>query len=394
MGPVPSDEPAINLDRAGDVLELGPPPGRPAPWRRWALPALVAAILVTAGVAYTRRDDQPTAAPTATASSPAPTASAVPAVSGPVITFAGPGLLGVRAGWELFGWTGSEVVRVQLAAGQITRTPVPPLGSSGPVSFLALPDGVLIRPLDRVAGYRVRDNTPAATLTGALARSGPVLPGPRPGTVWTSQDQDGGPRAVALVDADGNPVGEPLSPPDRFDGFPVADGSGNVLVLGIGGIYQLGPHGAQRITTGDLVAVGPTRWLVEECDERARCSLVVVNKQTGARRTLPEPPTFNTPGIISPDGRIAAIYDATSALFLLDLTTGAVRRVPGAVSPSYGGGSAVWSPDSRLLFAVGQGGVLLVIQVPGDKGLDASPPLHTVDIGVTLPALQLLAIRA
>ena len=48
-------------------------------------------------------------------------------------------LLGVTAGWQVFGYGPNQVIRIQLARGRITRTTVPPLQSNGPVFFLACP---------------------------------------------------------------------------------------------------------------------------------------------------------------------------------------------------------------------------------------------------------------
>src|SRR5258708_16250107 len=73
---------------------------------------------------------------------------------GPVqVTDAGLPLLGVRAGWELFGLGPGEAVRIQLARARITRTPFPGLQSSGPVTPPAAPHQVIVRPLDYVPGY-------------------------------------------------------------------------------------------------------------------------------------------------------------------------------------------------------------------------------------------------
>jgi hypothetical protein len=97
-------------------------------------------------------------------------------------------LLGVRAGWQLFGlargrsypWPG-EVVRIQLAAGRITETRFPALLSTGPVTLLAGRHQAIVRPLDYVPGYLVPDGARSVPLRGALQNGGIVSPGPRPG---------------------------------------------------------------------------------------------------------------------------------------------------------------------------------------------------------------------
>ena len=72
------------------------------------------------------------------------------------------------------------VVRIELARGRITRTAVPPVDSSGPISFLAGPGSAIVRPLDAVAGYAVPDGIaaldagrPAGCLRPRAARTGP-----------------------------------------------------------------------------------------------------------------------------------------------------------------------------------------------------------------------------
>jgi hypothetical protein len=105
-----------------------------------------------------------------------------------VVTQLGHRVLGVRAGWELFvrgsrGLSGppGELVRIQLAKGRLTRTTVPALLSTGPVSFLVQPRTVIIRPFDFVPGYLVPDGRPAERLSGGLSLRGPAVPGPQPG---------------------------------------------------------------------------------------------------------------------------------------------------------------------------------------------------------------------
>jgi hypothetical protein len=389
----PRREPEIRLDP--DVVEFGAPPRTPVPWRRWALPAAVVLLLAVAGVvAIQSRGDAPSVAASATPSAPSPTPTATVSPlnwtdSRPVTIEVGHPLLGVTAGWELFARSETEVVRVELAAGRITRTPVPQLNSGGPVSFLALPDSVIVRPLDNVVGYLIRDGAPTANLAGALGFGGPALPGPQPGTVWvpTTADSD----RLLLVNADGAVVGPTLTLPTTANGFPYADGSGNVLFSGVGGVYRLSQAGTQRISTGRLVAAGATRWLTDECDDRAQCSLVVIDKSSGARRALtgaPIPAPYAL-GAISPDGRFAAVVGqvgagGNSSVSILDLVNGAPLPPAVSVNPRNDQSTEMaWSPDSRWLFFVDEAGRVRVL----DPGHDV------LDLGVTLPSAQQLTVR-
>jgi hypothetical protein len=138
-----------------------------------------------------------------------------------------------------------------------------------------------------------------------------------------------------------------------------------------------------------LVAVGPTRWLLERCGFHG-CQAVVVNRRTNARRTLPgvAAPT-RTPGVISPDGRTAALLDdATNpaSIALLNLTTGAFHVVPiraDVTDPQ----TMVWAPDSRTLFAVDRHGILCAVS------RRTKQVIWYLTSMLNLPTLRQLAIR-
>ena len=93
------------------------------------------------------------------------------------VSEAGHRLLGVRAGWDLLGFGPGRAVRVQLARGRVTQTILPALQSEGPVSFVAGPSQMIIRPWDFVPGYVVPDGEPPRQLTGALGHGGRRFPG-------------------------------------------------------------------------------------------------------------------------------------------------------------------------------------------------------------------------
>ena len=78
------------------------------------------------------------------------------------------------------------LVRVEFAAGRVSRTRFPPLGSDGPAAVIAGPGQVIVRPIGGVPGYLVPDGRPARTLPAALGQGGMSFPGPRPGQVWVT----------------------------------------------------------------------------------------------------------------------------------------------------------------------------------------------------------------
>ncbi|HEV2886300.1 MAG TPA: hypothetical protein VGX49_05265 [Jatrophihabitans sp.] len=381
---------------AGDT-----PPRRP--WPKWFTLA-VAALIVAAVVAVLNNARRtPPAAPVAAApANPAPsnTASsssataviAAPATTPPVrpvapaVTPLGHSLLDVTAGWELFGRGNGVLVRIQPAAGRITRTEIPALRSGGPVSLLAGTDRVILRPWDNVPAYLVRDGQPARQLSPLLNQEGPVFPGPLPDQMWVRPADDHRP-VMALATLDGKRLAGFVQVPAGSLPFEaVADGAGYLLYAGVGGVYDARPEGLRRISTGALLAVGPTGWLAVECDEQYRCQTVLISRADGSRETVADGGLnrISRGGVISPDGSTAAVLSSgpngSVELSLLDLASHQQLRVPGvAVTQETMDGAMVFSPDSRWLFAVTTDGTVVVVnpRTRAVSPLDAPlPPLN------------------
>ncbi len=302
-----------------------------------------------------------------------------------------PHLLGIRASWELFGYGSGSVVRIQFAAGRITRTAVPPVLSSGPVSFVVGPHQVIIRPLDFVPGYLVPDGRPARLLRGALAHGGTVIPGPQPETVWVQAGFQV--TSMPLVRMDGTEVGVFLRLPPGGPWLAIPDGRGYVLVGSgdPGGLYDVRPGGSHRIA-GMLAAVGPTRWLIVDCHAGHRCSNIVVDQAGGARHILPgpsaEPEPGTAPGVIAPDGSAAAVMRVSGdqvTLHLLNLVSGADQQISVPLDQgSAADQTLAWSPDSRWLFIVAAGGELAAVN---------ARTRHVEGLGVELPPIGQIAVR-
>jgi hypothetical protein len=405
----PAKRPEVDLGEVqrgrSDVLEFGgPAKGRPPPWRRWAPWVLAALLAIAVVVAVTMRGHQdraPTATPTPTPTPVVTTPSdptTAPGLPGPRTVDTGRPLLGIRAKWDLFGYGPAGVVRIEWAAGRVVTTEVPHLNSSGPVSFIATPTGAVVRPLDGVLGYLVPDGAAARELTGRLGNGGPALPGPTDGTVWVPGDQQPDRQSYILLGANGRPTGTTVTLPAAVeDGFAEPDGTGYLTLTGVGGVYLAKPGGLTRITTGILLATGPTRWLAQECDDQARCGPVVIDRGNGARHPIRTPPGVTavtgvsgvSEGLISPDGRTAALLavdpGGSDTLQIVDLTTGGYRSADIALDQSTtGDGTMVWAPDSSLLFVASANGQLLPIDPKTGK---------TKPLPVTLQPVTLLAVR-
>lgn len=409
----PRDAPSRDLATGdAELLDIGPERGPGGAAR--ALPPrargglLLLTLLAVAGLVASTiarggaQPASPVASPTALASGPAGspgvTAGATPGpgqVSSPVpvvVTTAGHHLLGVTQGWELIARGPGVLVRIQMAAGRVTRTIVPPLLSSGWVSFVAGRNQAVIRPIDFVPGYAVPDGAPARELPRPLQHGGPAFPGPDPDHLWV---QAADAPVMMLTTFDGTPTGPTIAiPADMSPLGATSDGAGYLLLTGIGGVYDATPRGLKRVTTGTLVAVGPTRWLVIECDDAHRCATVVVNRADWSRHVLVDPSGHplnigddpaGLVGVISPDGSTAAVFnqgpDGTT-LFLLSLATGSRRSV--GVQLDQSDQNAVWSPDGRWLFAAVANGRLAVIDPHTGQYSDLEMPL---------PSLSQLAVR-
>jgi hypothetical protein len=91
---------------------------------------------------------------------------------------------------------------------------------------------------------------------------------------------------VRLISADGRPTRVSIPIPAGLSAQAVSDGAGYLLFSGTGGVYDARPGGLHRITTGSLLAAGPTGWLATDCDDDHRCVTVLIDRASGARRVV------------------------------------------------------------------------------------------------------------
>jgi hypothetical protein len=374
--------------------------------RRWlyavAALAIVIGLLIAfrphdakrgAGASPTASPSRSTAASPPSPSSPSPSSpGSSPATTDPSAVTTVPGgtpLLNVAPNWVLFGHGSSSVFRIQLATGQVVSSPIPLLSSDGQSGFIAGPNEVIVQPVDSVPGFAVPDGRPATALPSGFPLGGTALPGPDANHVWTSDPED---NTMTLIGIDGTATGTRLTVPSQYS-TPVADGAGYLLFYGTGGIYDLRPSGITRVTTGDLIATGPSAFLTNECDVQFRCFVTAINRSTGAHHTLrATTDQYSSNGIISPDGRTAAVLSggsntATGQVQLINMATGANSATPVSLDPNfnYQDGLFVWSPDSKWLFVTNGVGRIYAIDAAANK---------VTELGVNLGPVSQLALRA
>ncbi len=380
-----------------EVVEFGR--GRPSGHRRGYGALLACLVLATAIAVIVRAGGHQ-----------GRSAEPVPRPPPPVrVTVVGHRLLGVTAHWQLFARGPDDLLQIQLAQGRITQTYVPPLGSGNPdVAFVIGARDTIIRSQDLVPGYVVPDGRQARQLTGLLAGSGALIPGPADvQAVWVTSGLPTSPE-LSLVTLTGHRSGPVIRfPPDRSQSpaTAVSDGRGDALVTTDSfTVYDAGP-GWDRLVPGTVVAVGAATWLVVTCDRHNdHCHNQVIDIADGSRRVLrgpvaTEPYGVSWPptGVIAPDGSTAAVADsghrAGLTVHLINLRTGKTTDLgipiglPGTAIPLGGDSnsqSMAWSPDSRWLFVAAEGKLVAVNARTG----------QAEDLGVTLPAVYQVAIRS
>jgi hypothetical protein len=250
---------------------------------------------------------------------------------------------------ELIIHTLDSIVRVDLDRGVVVNTPVPVISSTGPTFMVVGASSVLLRPLDYVTGYLVPDDADAQPLDGRLS-AGTLwaYPGDAPGSVWVEPLGARSDR-LDLVGFETDFAGTSVEFPNLYPWGP--DGTGQVVLTGVGGAYVTGSKGLTRVTTGDVFAAGPTKWLVRECDEHHACTTATIDRSTGHKDVLNVDSLAEAlvpvTGVITADGQSAAIVRPTGELEVIDLTSGEqhVVATPASVAP-------VWSFDGRFLFFV------------------------------------------
>jgi len=345
--------------------------------------AVVSAVAFGIGWMLGRGSDAPrhAGAATVTATSPPPglTGSTVPTVDPALL--AGSTTTTIAAGWttvdvnvdpraaalgvHVVGVRSGRVVELDTATGTLaqlatdTRYEQTPQVEAGTDWFLVRRPDVSFSEL-----FRGRDQ-PVPVTTGYTEEMFAEPGTDRFWRVFFSFDSRT-PTRVAEVDerAEETGVGFEFHGPGRVVG---ADPVGGVIVVAPGGAFHAGTDGSNRITGGDVIAIGDSRALITDCsDNLTTCGLVVLDRSSGATKPLVPVLPIDTPDVqiyesgasyglssllsdVSPDGRYAPlVINGTRLRFgVIDLDSGDFS--PLGISPQSG---LWWAPDSRSVMYV------------------------------------------
>ena len=257
---------------------------------------------------------------------------------------------------------GGRIVEIDTGSGDM-RSLTTGVTISQPPLVNAGEDWILIRNLDSGEAQLVRGEEPPVRVQVGDAWS--MYFQPDTGRFWRVSPMFTGSEVtdVVEIDAEGTQTGRSFQIPPGL--WPQAgDPAGGVVVGAPGGTYQVGPEGARRLTTGNLIALSPRIAVATECGEDFNdCGLFVLDRASGERTELDlgisesgdpirvfdlQNATFwGSPelmGAVSPDDRWAPAINPNSGeqFGLLDLTTG--EFVPVAPTPPSG---LWWTPDGR-----------------------------------------------
>lgn len=356
----------------------------------WVLVAVLVVLLGVGVVWDQRRSDQtgPAPTPTRSASTRLPT-SPPPAVSpspAPPVTFR-PGrdgqgralAQGLPAG-TLYARSSDTLYAVDVRSGATVATSIPTRTANDAVSMVPTSTGVTIRAWDDTDGLLVRDGALPDDLPGRLKTADDLLPGP-PGRLWvlTRPDDDPFTSTAALVDSRGRRDG----PRFTATGSHTSDGAGGLLLFDVGGVWQAYPGPLRRVTGGSLTSVGVHHYQLLECDDRHRCSEVLLDRRDGRRTPLSARPRSYGNSLISPAGTVMASLSSfadnadprTTITRLADNEV--LQRFPDPPSPaSREPGSIVWL--SQRWLAVITGGRIALYDTTDDRA--STPDLPAEDL--------------
>jgi hypothetical protein len=372
-----------------------------APSRRWSrtAAALVGAAVVVAAIAVVGLNRGGTAAPPpATASTTAPSPVLPPGISASPPPFSESkalfGFLAAPTETILYGVGRGALLRIDLDRGAVTSRRLRGEDRTDPpVAVFGADNAAVLAGTDQTV---LVGDGPAGAFTPVAGAGVVVFPSIDPRHIWTVRVTAANTQAAQLQQLDGSPAGPTLT---VTDGTVLGDdGTGSLLVQTNDGVVRFDPDGAsaQRVTGDTLVAWSASTLVVQRCEAQQTCSWDVIDRATGATRSLGRPP----PGAVedgaqlSPDGAWLAclVVDpgaSAPTLDAIELASGnrAVLDPSVMMPPNRNANAAVWSPDGRWLFWLSDTGAL-------QAWAAGSPGPVAVDNGGRIGSLVALARAA
>ena len=112
------------------------------------------------------------------------------------------------------------------------------------------------------------------------------MPGPTSDTIWvpdTTGDELDADVRYRLWRLDGSPLDDPggmvVDVPDSV--LLGSDGLGALVIQRGGDVFVVGADGAERLTSGELLAIGPSAAFVRECDADVACRVMRIERSIG-----------------------------------------------------------------------------------------------------------------
>jgi hypothetical protein len=232
-------------------------------------------------------------------------------------------------------------------------------------------------------------------LDAVFAANGLKMVGPVDGTIWLpAPELAAGRRGVAyrLVTIVGLPVDSSGATIDLPDAELLgSDGRGGLVVRRAGDVFAVGVDGADRLTTGELVAIGANVAYVRKCDGIDTCQVTRVDRRSGARSTPDggfgadsHPTAALGPALgtsVSPDGdvllvnaTVASDAAAGGTWAFADTARGRLTVIDGFDA----GQPVVWSADSNFAAVLADSNLFVFDRAAGELVPLSTPRLRAI----------------
>ena len=233
-------------------------------------------------------------------------------------------------------------------------------------------------------------------LSGVFATEGVKLPGLIDGTIWVPAPELGTSRsgvAYRLVTSDGLPVdGATIDLPEAE--LIGSDGHGGLVVARGGDVFVVSVDGAERLSSGELIAIAADTAYVRECTEVTACDVTRIDRRTGVRSSsdggidaddLTTASTVRGTALgtsVSPDGDVLLVQltnvspegTTDTSWFFADTTTQRLTAIDD-LQPDQ---PVIWSADSSFAAVLADTNLLVFDRAAGELVPLSAPKLRAI----------------